>query len=128
MNNKIDPTDLDTTLAPIIANALKQHIQLQKEDAFPSYPDCFNSQEEWLDVLDKMLYAFDQYAGPCISDYNTGIGWHEIGVTEEGYKRMEITVDDEQEFNRYKFDCEAHEEAVTKGLYLFAKYYGSLWV
>ena len=124
----IDPYDLDTSLAPIIANGLKQHIQLQKEDAYASFPDCFNNEQEWLDVLYEMLYAFDNYDGPNIEDYDVGLEWHETGTTPEGHKQMEITVKDEQAWTKYKFDCEEHEERITKGLSLFSRFYRSLWL
>ena len=131
MNNNsviIDPYDLDTSLAPIIADGLKQYIELQKRDNFSSYPNGFNNIEEWLETLNEMLYAFDNYNEPNVVDYDVGLEWHEIGISPEGYKKMEITIKDEQAWAKYKSDCEEHEERITKGLSLFSRFYRSLWL
>src|SRR5580698_3923165 len=44
---------LDHTLALIILPSLQA---FRKN---PSYPACFESNEPWLEILDKMIYAFE---------------------------------------------------------------------
>jgi hypothetical protein len=103
-----DTWSMDDTLAPIILPMLKQ-LQETKH----GYPGNLTEQE-WDDILDEMIWAFeekckddwqDQYYGPHIPN-DGGIGNFEW-IDRDG--------------------LEKHQERMSNGFRLFGKYYENLW-
>ena len=96
---QIDPWDtwsMDHTLAVIILPMLVQ-LKATKH----GYPSDLTEQE-WNDILDEMIWAFEQ---KCRDD------WME-------------------DYDYNKWDSEganAHQERMSNGFKLFGKYYESLW-
>jgi len=95
---RIDPWDtwsMDNTLALIILPMLKQ-----LKETKHSYPHEL-SEEEWDNILDEMIWAFEQKCKDCwISEYD------------------------------YKWDNEdaiAHQGRMTDGFKLFGRFYENLW-
>ena len=84
-------------LAVHIANELKAF----KKYNVNSYPHGFNNIEEWHEVVDKMIYSFDQIA----KDYPDGFAIKD-------FKSSEFT---------------AYRAKIDEGLHLFAKYFENLW-
>ena len=65
------------------------------------YPGTLNSMEEWEEILDKMLFAFDYALN-----------------------------EDEERFSPIDFDLEEHQsmlDRVNEGFELFGKYFLNLW-
>ena len=94
--HKYDTWSMDDTLAPIILPML---VQLRATThGFPSVL----TEQEWNEILDEMIWAFEQ---KCRDD------WLE-------------------DYDYNKWDSEgvkAHQERMTNGFKLFGKYYENLW-
>jgi len=111
---EIEPHDtwsMDNTLALIIHPML-----VQLKATTHGYPSSL-TEERWNEILDEMIWAFeqkidddwtDQYYGPWI-DNESGkpLGGHFEWVDDEGRKK--------------------HQERMTAGFKLFGKYYENLW-
>lgn len=114
-----DTWSVDHTLALIIPPLLRQ-----LKETTHGYPVSFNSSEEWDEVLDKMIWSFDQMAD---DDHEQEFFTH--------YGEMELSEPDEHG-NVHVLDtgvnCDAdgltaHWEKIQEGLDLFGKYYTGLW-
>ena len=68
-------------------------------------------KQEWLDTLDKMIYAFK----------------NEEPEYEGDFIPMTLTPTDESLWEKYLEDMNRHSERVKEGLHLFAKHYHDLW-
>lgn len=90
-----DIVSLDCTIADFILPRLKYY----KENNI-GHP-CDLSMEEWLTILDKMIYAFDS----CSSNN---------------------AFEDNFEFNSPEY--QNHREKIREGLKLFAEHFESLWL
>lgn len=137
-----DTWSLDCTLNPIIAEGLKKfrEVMTDKETTgsfgVPStiYHDFKVNVEDgeeaiqkgfeiWVEQIDKMIYAFeDEKNEPDTDNYNFTF---EFLDKPEGAKSLKPT--DEDEYQRYREDCDKHEAKVQEGLNLFARYYKNLW-
>ena len=153
-----DTWSLDHTLANIILPALihlketKQGVpsefaQVGGEDysdqeSFDfykeSYPEAFDKKsKEWDDILDKMIWSFEQLALEDYSEqYHHGDAKYDwiksdqkvfnpiTGRNEDTYQMVDKNPDE------HWYDAkglELHEERIQEGLELFGKYYRSLW-
>lgn len=84
---------LNTTIASFVWPRLKRFKEVAN-----GFPNCFGSMDEWYDVLDKMISAFEKYAS-----YD------------------DVTMDMEMdEINKL-------EAEIQEGIDLFAKYFFKLW-
>lgn len=88
-----DTWNMDYTLSLLIVPMLKQ----LKQDGH-GYPANLNSVEAWHDILDKMIWSFEQ----SLDHY-------------------------ESAFDIDKADWKEQQEKMQDGFRLFAEYYTSLW-
>lgn len=141
-----DTWSLDMTLSPIILSALKKFKEVITDSKRSSWvgvpslvmveinPNTFEYTEEelekgsklWLEILDKMLYAFDLKGEPKITDYNFSFK-HESEKLDDGSFSYHIETNNKQEYERYKKDEEDHHKKVEEGHILFGKFYKCLW-
>lgn len=116
-----DTWSLDYTLAMIIHPAL---VAFRANHC--GYPGSI-TPEEWIDILDKMIYAFGSILNyyELESEYISGEPDWIITPNEDGGETWEVGPDDTWTVNTEKM-----KELNTKiqdGLDLFAKYYRDLW-
>jgi len=138
-----DTYSLDHTLSPIIhAGLSKYHEVLEKrskENGCLGVPSeyCANPDvdvtdqevENWLDDIQKMMYAFENKE-PDMRDYNFSLEMVPVpgGAAKEGRSiPYTIECDNEEEKARYYADMDVHELRVQEGLNLFGQKYKSLW-
>ena len=122
MDNQYDPKaiaqnidveelyDLDVTIARFILPRLmayKQHCERTP---------CINmSREEWNEILDKMIYAFERIACQTEED------------TPEYKAYIKAIWDNEEDLADLKRAAKASLKPISEGLSLYHKYYRSLW-
>lgn len=82
------------------------------------------SQEEYLDIIDKMIYAFADIE----PEYSGEIRKKTVEPDEHGLIPFKLEVSDEEAWQQYKEDVREHEHKVAEGLKLFGEYFRSLWV
>lgn len=82
------------------------------------------TQEEYLDIIDKMIYAFADVE----PEYSGGITMHSDGITDSQFRRVWTEVSDQGAWEQYLRECDEHAEKVEEGLKLFGEYFRSLWV
>lgn len=153
-----DTWNLDGTLAKIIYPALLQlkatkhgipsefgdvggekHLDQQSFDFYEeTYDWAFEeSVKRWNEVLDKMIWSFQQLAEVDYdSKYHHGKGEYEFVETNKLYPNP-ITGKMEKTFqmvdknpNEHWYDYvghQLHEQRIQEGLELFGKYYRNLW-
>src|SRR5690554_2674835 len=139
-----DVISLDETLSPIILAGLRKFKEELIESKYGSYPaemfdligvegynptdeedeDCWNM---WLEILDKMIYAFDPSNAPNENDYGFGFEYESI-PTREGFSRMNIEVTNQEEYDRFRKDEKDWYEKCKEGRILLAEYFDSLWI
>ena len=122
MNNEFDPkaiaktidveelNDLDITIARFILPRLmvfKEHCERT--------PNLTMTREEWVQILDKMIYAFDRIACQTEED------------TPEYKAYIKAIWNNEQDLADLKRDAKASLKPISEGLSLYHKYYRSLW-
>ena len=122
--------NLDTTIAEFVFPRLKQF----KKD-YDVCPGTLESMEEWDDILDKMILAFeyivhkyDWWLFNSKYDYTDGIKFVEIkrenGFVQTRYEEEGWVVD----IRKNHEDEEKRRNTVIKeGLELFAEYFQYLW-
>jgi hypothetical protein len=131
-----DTFDLDATLSPIIyAGLVKFREVITSSDhefarGVPGkviseyYPDYDGtgelpegSFEKWVEIIDKMIFAFDESRVPDISEYNLL------------YECFDDDIDEGNEDRHKKYDSDIREwrSKVLKGNHLFAEYRDCLW-
>ena len=134
--------NLDNTFARFIVPRLKRFRELvASPDTVYGYPVVVGSMELWLEILDKMIWAFEQYIDDYIDQYCSG----EVDIKSEEADTSDLTeemlddVDPERKGlyvvvdgpnDTFKMDHEgikAHEAKMQEGIDLFAKYYQNLW-
>lgn len=137
-----DTWNLDYVLGKVIASGLTKYYQVMQErldnDLPVGVPGNFAKWDEktqehdtdieaWMKTLEVMIYAFEDKE-PYSNKYNFDIEWVFDDIPDmEGCKVTKTRVTNEEEYERYKKDCDLHEDKVQKGLDLFAKYYKNLW-
>ena len=122
MNNEFDPKaiaktidieelyDLDITIARFILPRLmvfKEHCERT--------PNLNMSREEWTQILDKMIYAFDRIACQTEED------------TPEYKAYIKAIWNNEEDLADLKREAKASLKPISEGLSLYHKYYRSLW-
>lgn len=134
---------LDSTLSPIIAAGLKKYIEVIKRnnncagipmldhfecDDTGNIKDWGKCQQEWYDILDKMLYAFEDNE-PDILKYN--LNWDRIQSPSDNPKyanaRVKFVQTNKEGSEQYERDMRDWEKRRLEGLELFGKYFINLW-
>jgi hypothetical protein len=102
--------DLKTNIAVFIVPRLKEF----KSDVenLGAHPGCFNSNEEWLTVLDKMIFAFE-------SEFKD-----DFYIPDEYLKKY---MNDKYDSEGRKSAEDAYWNDIQEGRKLFAEYFGCLW-
>jgi len=110
---EIEPFDtwsMDHTLAMIIHPML-----VQLKETTHGYPSEL-TEERWNEILDEMIWAFDQknkddwedeYYGPFIDDPNKRLSGHFEWIDHKG--------------------LDTHQERMNKAFELFGKHFNNLW-
>ena len=112
--DKWDTWSMDHTLAYIIHPML-----VQLKDTQHGYPSKLTEQE-WNDILDEMIWAFEQ---KCKDDWTDQ--YYGKWVTDKDKDKDKIL---SGHFDSIDHDgLKEHQERITQGLKLFGKYYESLW-
>jgi len=139
-----DVISLDETLSPIILAGLKKFKEELIECKCGSYPakmyelvgvgdmEPTIGQDEmawqmWLEVIDKMIYAFDQDEQPNMDFYDFDFVMDSF-PTEEGFTRMSIDVTNQAEYDRFREDENDWYEKCKEGRMLLSEYFDSLWL
>jgi len=119
-----DTWSLDEVLNPIIASGLKKFREVSLT-AESSYPSSLSSFEEWLVILDKMVFAFDSKEPETEGEYVE----YDFANTPNGDGNYEVAmvVSCQDSYDKRVKEIEEHGIKVQKGLDLFAKYYKHLW-
>lgn len=102
--------DLDVTIARFILPRLmvfKQHCERTLRLNMP--------REEWIGILDKMIYAFERIACQTEED------------APEYKAYIKAIWNNEEDLADLKRDAKASLKPISEGLSLFHKYYRSLW-
>lgn len=155
---KFDTWSLDHTLAMIILPALiqlketKQGIpnnfsdvggeDFVEQDSFDFYKETYSESfdercKEWEEVLDKMIWSFQQIAFDDYSNlYHHGKANYDFVKTDKQFPNP-VTGKLEDTFqmvdknpNEHWYDHvghQLHEDRIQEGLELFGKYYRALW-
>jgi hypothetical protein len=143
-----DVVSLDETLAPIILAGLKKFKEELVESDVRGYPhrmfslvgidegsDVTDEQDQasfemWLDVLDRMIYAFDPGNEPNMDDYNFEFEWIEYPKEgcEDGLSRIDIDVTNQEEYDRFRQDEREWYDKCKEGRMLLAEYFTDLWL
>lgn len=100
--------DLRTNIAIFLIPRLKLFKDIQND--FGGYPGCFKNKEEWHEILDKIIFAFEAHLK---DDFYVPDKYLEK-YSEYDYDRTSKARDD------YWTD-------IQEGLNLFAKYFGCFW-
>lgn len=105
-----------------------------------SHEDAFNEKiKEWDDILDKMIWSFQQILYQDYHDQYHHGEWdlkfkdHEDSsivdpATGKAEKYYEVIPPDPQKYWMDHRGLTIHEERIQEGLDLFAKYYRMLWI
>jgi len=139
MFSQRDMWSLDETLKPILCSALKkfrescEHKQGVPLSVLPELPKGYvghytdeqleEGHRKFLEILDKMIYAFDGTQEPQMESYGFDFNWIDLG---EGRVTIECTNEDERE--RYNRDMKVWQEKCLEGRLLFAEHFESLWI
>ena len=145
--HKYDTWNMDSTLALIIVPMLKQLRNTSHSSAmltpfeqtsegssqycFPFYAegdklawDC--GHEEWQEILDKMIWSFEQINTDWEQQFQSGkLDFTFVKDEETNLSKVEYGPN-----NTYKYDYEGsakHTERMQEGYELFGKYYRNLW-
>lgn len=143
-----DTWDMGSTLSPIILAGLKKFKEVVTSpehamwrgipgklimDLYPDLEGQMNEEQsaaadvEWLNILDKMIYAFDLNNEPELKDYNFKFSHRILERYEDGSSRITIEHSNEEEYQRYRADEAEHYKKVEEGHMLFGKYVDCLW-
>jgi len=145
--HKYDTWNMDTTLALIIVPLLKQlketahgspmmtaHEQSSEGSSqlcFPFYAEgdkdaWKRGHEEWQEILDKMIWAFEQINTDWEQQFQSGkLDFTFVRNQEDNLFEVKYGPD-----NTYKYDYEGsakHADRMQEGFDLFGKHYRNLW-
>ena len=133
-----DLYSLDYQLKDILCHALKrlreasEHREGVPMSVLPDLPvGVYSHSEEqleeghkkYLEVLDKMIYAFDRLTEPQMDDYNFDFRWKHYDGRRIGFECTDV-----EEFKRYKDDLSDWQEKCLEGRLLFAEHFDSLYL
>lgn len=108
--------NLNVYLTDHIYCALKQF----KNQRMYSYPAQFNSEKEWIEILDKMIWSLEEIKNDYPNDplynykYCIPIGGKDIYSQEERDKMEK--------------ESDIYYKKIDEGLHLFAKFLQDLWI
>jgi len=91
-------------------------------DIAKEYPE--NAQEKYLEIIDKMIYAFADVE----PEYSGEISMVSGKPQENGMIPFDIEVSDEDAWEKHMQECEEHQQKVEDGLVLFGEYFRTLWI
>jgi len=141
--DKWDTWNMDQTLAYIIAPMLEQlkatkhgvpsnmpafdqTSKYSDEEAFEFYSAEAEAERQWEEILNKMIWSFEQYNTNWEEQYHSGVTdfvWEDIPGSENkklGYGPNHTAVFDGDGYA-------AHLERIREGFRLFGEHYMSLW-
>lgn len=141
-----DMYNLDMHLADFICANLKKfrRMAVDKKQGVPSDFLCddqghlknFHSDQEldegfqkYLDVLDKIIYAFDASEEPDIGDYD--FDFEPVPLEGEGESTrysLELVRNNEKAYERYQEDMNDWQEKCEEGRHLLAQHFRCLWL
>ncbi len=117
-----DTWSLDHTLAVIILPGLKQLKATQH-----GHP-CDVDENQWYEILDKMIFAFDEIANEYPGEEAFRSGTMDVSFEKiDGSKNYSMV---EGPNHNYSVDWEGrkmYDDRIQEGLNLFGKYYRNLW-
>lgn len=126
-----DTYSLDNTLSTIIlAGLVKFRDTLKERDingkvyGVPIFDDNYEDEpqsDKWFEILDKMIFAFDDKNEPDVSSYK--IGFKLFSDKSECF----CSVSNQEGYDKYYKDLEDWSKKKQEGLDLFAKHYNNLW-
>ena len=105
-----DVYDLDVTIARFI---LPRLIVFRKHTE--RTPNLSMTRDEWIGILDKMIYAFERIACQTEED------------TPEYKAYIKAIWNNEEDLADLKREAKASLKPISEGLSLYHKYYRSLW-
>lgn len=128
---------VDSTLRPIIAEALRKFLEVKEN---PNHSDYFGvpgvlsdagsdikelgvRSKEWDEILHKIHWAFDT-PEPDIRKYDFEIKMIPVEGTEHRYKTEVVN---QEEYDRYEQDLEDYWKKRTEGYELLGKYLFHMW-
>lgn len=125
-----DTYSLDSVLSPIILSGLVKFRDVLAERekngsvyGVPIFDDNYGDEpqsEKWFEILDKIIFAFDDKNEPDISEYDIGFNWDKVNGIDFGIMNKD-------NLEKYREDKLKYEKDKQEGLDLFAKYYNNLW-
>lgn len=101
---------LKTNIAVFLVPRLKRFKECQME--IGGYPGCFDTKEEWYEILDKIIFAFE-------SEFDD-----DFYIPDKYLKKY--AKDEYDEKGREKAS-EEYSNDIQEGRKLFAKYFGCFW-
>ena len=116
--------NLDSTIINFILPRLKEFKKIVKNN--PSIPYGIKSLKEWEDILDKMIWAFEESLD---LHFKKGDSFYDF-IKKENNKEITLT----ETLKKYNKDHNFLEEEKKKsdlkneGIELFCKYLGALWI
>lgn len=126
-----DTYSLNSVLSPIILSGLVKFRDTLKERdingkvyGVPIFDDNYNDEpqpDKWFEILDKIIFAFDDKNEPEVSSYK--IGFKLSSDKSEGF----CLVSNQEGYDKYRKDMEDWDKKKQEGLDLFAKHYNNLW-
>lgn len=127
-----DSFDVDQTLAPIIAECVKNYRKVIIEnDNFGTPQEIVNqckdfeeARQKWIDILDKIIYAFDSPEPEYEGDFIEG---PEHRKQDGKFIKWDMQPTDLQAWERYQVETEEYWVKKQEGFELFGKHYQSLW-
>lgn len=121
---------LDYTIAEFVLPRLKK---FKKDNN--GYPGILSGEDEWDEILDKMILAFDYiihdddwWMFNLKYDYTSGLKFEEVG-RENGFIRTHIVKEDwvDEIEQNYHIEAKRRNDVIEEGLELFVKYFRNLW-
>jgi len=140
-----DIISLDETLSPIILAGLTKYKEELVESPYASFPSDMLERigaenpidptieehaaawDMWLEVLDKMIFAFDPSEEPNMDEYGFEFEYESIPM-ENGNIQVSIDVTDKSEYERYRKDQVDWDDKCREGRMLLAEYFHNLWI
>lgn len=128
-----DDTELWNLYYTIAKYTLPRLVEYRK--VVNGYPSSFDNFEDWIDTIDKMIYAFDHIVNK--EKYDDELD-KSLGLTWDGYYDMEKLPSgnyeivhgknyDDELMDRYHNKLKEESDKVQEGLELFGKHFMGLW-
>lgn len=104
-----------------------QGLIIQDQNWGLSDEDYLKCEEYYDNVIDKIIYAFDENNEPDIDDYDFSYNRITGEPDENGLRPFELDCTNDEEKERYSSDMKMYGERCAEGRELFSKYYNTLW-